>query len=271
MMRRSVLLATVTLVCVSERSFAQDDFSSTPKGYDDSFQTGDIPKPKEPELDPDLASENELNPDKSPDKNPDNDPSRDYAPPSFQVGATAGVNLPHMIGLGLDTMIGQQFGFAVNYGNATRTINSVDVGIRHTDVRFRWFPWSGSFFTGVAFGTHQLSGELNRSVQDTATKQMVAVHGKLTASARYFAPHIGWFSIWDSGFTLGCDFGWLVPSGVKSTFKSNFENLPSGVSEETLKATDEYKVMQKDLEDTAKKYASKPLPFLTLIRIGWMF
>jgi hypothetical protein len=271
MLKSGIFLAAAVAVSFSESIFAQEDLSTKPQGYDESFQTGDIPKPKEPELDPDLASEEELNPDKSPDKNPLNDPARDYTPPAFRVGATAGLYLPHVFGFGLDSLIGQHFGVGVNYGKTTRSINSVDVGIKHTDVRLRWFPWGSSFFTGVALGTHELTGELNRSVQDPTSKQTVSVRGKLTASARYAAPHIGWFSVWDSGFTMGCDFGWLVPSGVSTSFTSSFGSLPSGVTAETLEATNEYKEMKKDLEDSAKKYASTPVPFATLIRIGWMF
>jgi hypothetical protein len=29
--------------------------------------------------------------------------------------------------------------------------------------------------------------------------------------------------------------------------------------------------MKKDLEDSAKSYASKRLPFATFLRLGWMF
>jgi hypothetical protein len=272
MRQRPLILATAFFwQCLAGSIQAQDDLTAAPKGYDESFQTGDIPKPKEPELDPDLANENELSPDQSPDSNPDNDPARDRMSDLFMIGGSAAIALPHVLNLGIESMIGQRFGISVNYGNATRTLSSVDVGVRHTDLRLRWFPWAGSFFVGSAFGSHKLTGELNRVIYDSTTKQNIAVHGKLSASANYIAPHFGWFSVWDSGFTMGCDFGYLMPSGVKSSFSSNFGAIPSGVGEDSLRESGEYKEMRKDLEDSAKKYASMPLPFVTLMRIGWMF
>jgi hypothetical protein len=268
MRRRPLIFVTLMLPAFMSRVQAQDDLSVTPKGYDESFETGDIPKPKEPELDPDLANEDELNPDKISDSN---DGHFDHSPDQFMIGGTAGLTLPHVLNFGIDTVIWQRFGVAINYGNATRNLDSIDVGVRHTDIRFRWFPWAGSFFAGVAFGSQTLTGDLNRVIKESSTKQDIAVRGHITASANYFAPHFGWFSVWDSGFTMGCDFGYLTPAGVKSNFSSTFAGTPSGVSDDTLRESSEFKEMQKDLENSAKKYASTPLPFATLMRIGWMF
>jgi hypothetical protein len=241
-----------------------------PKGYDESFHTGDIPKPNTPELNPDMVNEDELNPDQNPDKNPLSDPGRDRVPEDFMIGATAALTFPHLLNLGLDTLIYHRFGVSLNYGNVTKSINSIDVAMKHTDVRLRWFPWESSFFVGAAVGQHQLSGEADRQVSEPTTKQKYATHGKLVAKANYIAPHFGWFSVWDSGFTLGCDFGYLVPSSPKATFTSSFANAPAG-SEDTLKDTAEYKKMKSDLEDSAKSYAGKKLPFASFLRIGWMF
>jgi len=274
---KSRLLAAVLsggILSFAPMTLAQDAENPSadpmPKGYDESFQTGDIPKPSAPELNPDITNEDELNPDKNPDKNPLSDPGRDRVPENFMIGATAALTFPHLINLGLDTLIYHRFGVSLNYGNVTKSINSVDVSMKHTDVRLRWFPWESSFFVGAAFGQHQMSGEVDRQVSEPTTKQKYATHGKLVAKANYIAPHFGWFSVWDSGFTLGCDFGYLVPSSPKSTFTSTFANAPAG-SEETLKETAEYKKMKSDLEGSAKSYAGKKLPFSTLLRIGWMF
>ncbi len=241
-----------------------------PKGYDESFQTGDIPKPSAPELNPDITSEDELNPDKNPDRNPQSDPGRDRVPENFMIGGTAALEFPHLLNMGLESLFYHRFGVSLNYGNVTKSINNIDVAMKHTDVRLRWFPWESAFFVGAAVGQHQMSGEVNRQVSEQTTKQKYATHGKLVATANYIAPHFGWFSVWDSGFTLGCDFGYLVPLSPKATFTSSFANAPAG-SDETLKDTAEYKKMKSDLDGSAKSYASKKLPFSTLLRIGWMF
>ncbi len=249
---------------------AQDDMAVKPKGYDDSFQTGDIPKPKEPELDPDLNSDNEISPDKSPEANPDNDTSLDRSDEMVRIGGSAAISIPHVLNLGLETMIQNRFGISLNYGNATRSLNSVDVGIQHADLRLRWFPWSTSLFFGVGLGVQKLNGELNRVIKDGPTGQNISVRGKLNASANFIAPHFGWFAVWESGLTLGCDFGYLIPSSSQSSFAASFGTIPSGVSEDSLRQSSEFKEMRKDLEDSAKRYASRPMPFITLMRIGWM-
>jgi hypothetical protein len=266
----------VLILSLADASFAADNDSAKSaepkaKGYDESFQTGDIPKPNAPDLDPDVVHEDEATPDTSPDSNPENDPNLDRTPAEYRYGVAASLALPHLVNLSLEGMFQDKFGISFNWGNVTRSLANVDVAMRHQDIRLKWFPMSSSFFVGVALGQHQLTGELYRDIKETTTNQTISTNGKLVASANYVAPHVGWFSVWDSGFTMGCDFGWLVPSGVSTSFTSSFGSLPSGVTAETLEATNEYKEMKKDLEDSAKKYASTPVPFATLIRIGWMF
>ena len=249
-----------------------DGHSSEPKakGYDESFQTGDIPKPDAPDLDPDMVHEDEANPDTAPDSNPENDPNLDRMPADYRYGAAASLALPHLVNLSLEGMFRDKFGISFNLGNVTRSLANVDVAMRHQDIRLKWFPMSSSFFVGLALGQHQLTGELYRDIKEMTTNQTISTHGKLVASANYAAPHVGWFSVWDSGFTMGFDVGYLIPFGVKDKFTGSFKNAPTG-TEDGLRDSNGYKGMKKDLEDSAKYYASKPLVFADLLRIGWMF
>lgn len=240
------------------------------KGYDDSFHTGDIPKPTTPDLDPDAPGGTELNPEQNPDLDPNNQVPSDILTSNFLIGPSASLSFPHIMNLGLETLIFRKYSISANYGNVTRSINDVDLAMKHMDLRFRWFPMDTSFFAGLAFGQHQMTGELDRDIKEPTTKTTVSTHGKLTASANYVIPHIGWFSIWDSGFTIGFDVGYLVPMSSDSKFTSSFSKAPEG-ADAALRETNEYKNMKKDLEDSAKAYASKPLPFATLLRMGWMF
>lgn len=243
------------------------------KGYDDSFQTGDIPKPTTPEMDPENVTDDELNPDQVPDRNPMNDPELDREPRDFRVGATASLALPHMLNFALESLIGSNMSVALNYGNVTRSLSNVDVSLKHQDIRFRWFPYSSSFFVGIGLGQHQLTGELDRNItiKGPDNKDIaVAARGKLSASAKYAVPHVGWFSVWESGFVVGFDVGYLFPTDTKSSFSHTFKNPPAG-SEGTLVETPEFKKLKNDLEDSAKKHASRPAPFTSLLRLGWMF
>jgi hypothetical protein len=263
--------ATAVFAKTIEKPAAQNS-EPLPKGYDESFQTGDIPKPTAPDLDPDNLGEDGLNPDQLPEMNPMNDPALDNEPRNYRLGLSASLSLPHMLNFALESMIGSNFSVSVNYGNVTRSLNNVDVSLKHQDIRLRWFPYSTSFFVGLGLGQHQLTGELDRTIKVSAESNAVSapVNGKLKASATYAVPHVGWFSIWDSGFVVGFDVGYLLPANSKSTFSHTFKNAPAG-SETALTESADFKKLKSDLEDSAKKHASRPTPFTSLLRLGWMF
>jgi hypothetical protein len=263
-------LQSPTLFAKTQEKATTKDSEPLPKGYDESFQTGDIPKPTSPDLDPDNLGEEGLNPDQLPEMNPMNDPSLDAEPRSYRVGVSASLSLPHMLNFAIDSMIGSNFSVSLNYGNVTRSLNNVDVSLKHQDIRLRWFPYSTSFFVGLGLGQHQLTGELDRNIKLITLNQTVSVHGKLDASATYAVPHVGWFSIWESGFVVGFDIGYLLPANSKSTFSHRFKDAPAG-TEATLTETADFKKLKSDLEDSAKKNASSPTPFTSLLRLGWMF
>lgn len=275
-------LMAISSLCLGETIVAGEDAQAQPsapergvpgtlpKGYDESFQTGDIPKPTSPELDPDAPGGGDFNPEQDPDLDPEKQVVSDILTSDFLIGPSAALSFPHIVNLGVESLIRRKYGVSINYGNVTRNINDVDIDMKHMDVRFRWFPMETAFFAGLALGHHQMTGELNRDIKEPTSKTTVSSHGKLTATANYVIPHIGWFSIWDSGFTMGFDFGYLFPLSPDSKFSASFSKAPEG-TEAALRETNEYKNMKKDLEDSAKSYASKPLPFATFLRLGWMF
>lgn len=241
-----------------------------PKGYDESFHTGDIPKPTSPEMDPDNLGEEEINPDQLPEMNPMNDPSLDNEPRDYRLGLSAALTLPHMLNFAIESMIKRNFSVSLNYGNVTRSLSNVDVSLKHQDIRFRWFPYESAFFVGLGVGQHQLIGEMDRSIKLTAESPVVVATGKLNASATYAVPHVGWFSVWESGFVVGFDIGYLLPSKSESKFSHSFSGASPG-TEATLTESGDFKKLKSDLEDAAKKHASQPTPFTSLLRIGWMF
>lgn len=241
-----------------------------PKGYDESFHTGDIPKPTSPELDPDNLDEEEMSPDQMPDLNPMNDPDLDREPRDFRFGVSAALAIPHMLDFALESQIQKRFAVSLNYGNVSRSLNNIDVSIKHQEVRARFFYKESSFFFGLGLGQHELIGELDRDIKTSETSQTVSAHGKLKATANYFVPHLGWLLTWDSGVILGFDVGYLIPSNAKSSFSHGFKNVGSETESALMESAD-FKKLKKDLEDSAKKYASSPTPFTSLLRLGWMF
>ncbi len=240
--------------------------------YESTFKTGDV-VPKTPaEGEPDTTGVEPLNPEKGPISNDNYDPDDSYSEAPVRFGFTGALEIPHIINVGVDSLIYRKYGLSINYGNVSRNINGVDVGMKHTDLRFRFHPFGGSFFGGVAVGQHTLIGEKKRDITLTVNSQPVTVPAalKLTAKANYVAPHIGWFTIWGPGFTMGLDIGWLVPSGATAKSEATFANLPPG-EEQAARNSPEFIKTQADLEDSAEAYAKKSMPFVTMLRVGWMF
>lgn len=250
-------------------AFAQDEApaddspsaeSATP--YSESFTSGEVTPAPPPELDDDAR------PEKDPDHDPLNDPSTDTMPENFRIGVTGALEFPHIVNFGLETLMYQKYGFSIDRGAVSRNINGIDVSIVHTDLRFRYHPWGGSFFGGIALGQHTLTGEKSRDI--TYSGATVKTNVKITAKSNYVTPHIGWFTIWEPGFTMGLDLGWLFPVSPKTTVDDTYSGLPAG-TEETFRNTAEYTKLKSDVDDSVQAYSKKSLPFVTMIRMGWMF
>lgn len=283
----AISLLCTTPLLLAKVSLAQDDKISpdteaadiellapepAPTNTDANLPAGNLQQPTDADLDPDFNKNGEeLKPSQDPEQDPHNAPSTDAVPDNFLVGASVALTVPHVRNLALESVFYHNYGVSLNYGTVTETISNIAISVKHTDIRFRWFPWKSSFFAGLALGQHTIKGELDREVAKiTGATKKVAIHGTLVASANYVAPQIGWFAIWDGGFTLGADIGYLLPSSPKSTFTSKIADPPAGTEAE-VKASKEYTDMKSDLEAAGNTLISKPIPLITIIRLGWMF
>lgn len=274
-----LLSIAVATLLMSQTVCAQDDAtittpsddqpsaqSATP--YNESFSSGEVTPAPPPD-----PSGDEVKPETNPDEDPLNDPSHDALPDNFRIGIAGALEIPHIIDYSVDLLMLQKFGFSIDHGSVSRSVNGIDVSIVHTDLRFRYHPGGGSFFTGFAIGQHTLTGEKSRdvSITDSSGKKITAsATVKATAKANYVAPHIGWFTIWEPGFTMGLDLGWLFPFSPKTTIEDSYSGVQAA-DVETLKATPEYQKNRSDANDTIEKNSKKSWPFVTMIRIGWMF
>lgn len=259
-----LLTTNTTLLAQAQVDGPSSDDGKTP--YTESFTTGDVvPAPLPVDEDVSDANRPLVNPE---DLEDDGDSRSD----TFMFGFTGALEVPHIINVGFETLTYRKFGMSLNYGNISRNVSGVDVGMKHSDIRLRYHPWAGSFFGGVAVGQHTLTGEKSKDISLTysGTTTVVPTTVKVSASSNYVAPHIGWFSVWESGFTMGLDLGWMVPTGAKSSVEATFSNLPAGAETE-LRNTPEFTKAKKEVEDAADSYIKKSLPFISMIRIGWMF
>ena len=283
MLRLPLLSVAVVALMIPRVARAQDDNtlttpttsadepsaqSATP--YNESFSSGEVTPAPPPD-----QNDSDVHPEKNPDDDPLNDPSRDALPDNFRIGITGALEIPHMIDYSVDMLMMQKYGFSIDRGSVTRSVSGIDVSIVHTDLRFRYHPGGGSFFAGFAIGQHTLSGEKSRDISlsdPTDPKKTISTNAtiKATVKANYVAPHIGWFTIWEPGFTMGLDLGWLFPFQSKTTIDESYSGVqPADV--DRLRATAEYQKARADANDTIEKNAKKSWPFVTMLRIGWMF
>ena len=110
-----------------------------------------------------------------------------------------------------------------------------------------------SFFGGINAGYQDFRVE---SAQNT----IPGAGYKITDGVKvfYITPHIGWFRVYASGFTIGSELGVRV---LVSTKRYTEHSGPGNYTPDVRKAVD----------DGMKFLAKKPLPFVTLLRMGYSF
>jgi hypothetical protein len=175
------------------------------------------------------------------------------------LGAHAALGFPHVLTAGLDLVTpGRAWGFALIAGAFTASgPESTNVGMTNTELQLRYHPWASAFYVGLGAGSHQVK------IDKTETIQGNSVKAEATVKASYLKPQFGWIWQYDSGFSIGMEFGYLSPSGSTTDFTSN---APA-----PAQATPEYANLEKDVKDNGDKFGKMGLPFVSLIRLGWMF
>lgn len=195
----------------------------------------------------------------------------------LRIGPTISLDIPHLVSTSLDATYNRTFGFSISASNFyrkfdTSEVKRAEVELRSFDVRFRWFPWQGSFFVGASYGKQAIGikGKKDLTLNFQGSSLTVPTHLKYTLDSTYFTPHLGWFATWDSGFTMGFEIGAQIPTSTKSELKVAFDNVGT-TAENEVKGSTEYKDAKKDVEDTGETLGKKVLPYINLIRIGWLF
>ncbi|MGE0173128.1 MAG: hypothetical protein AB7T49_10095 [Oligoflexales bacterium] len=190
----------------------------------------------------------------------------------FRVGPTVSLAFPHLGNASVEMMYKDSFSAGVSFGRFKRDMEDTAVEIRNWDVRARWHPFSGSFFLGAAYGNQGIVGsvktDLETKYQGIDVKVPTTI--RLAVDVNYLTPHFGWFAVWDSGFTMGFELGYQMPLKSDSELQVGFEDVTEEAETE-LKKSDEYKKEKKDIEDLAQTFGEKAIPYVNLIRIGYLF
>lgn len=119
-----------------------------------------------------------------------------------------------------------------------------NVSIYAFEGRGRWHPFGGAFLLGMAFGWQNFGV--------TGINGRPSAEGSL--SGVYLAPHLGWMWIFDSGFTIGTEFGVQIPLGARSL-------KTSGLTQKDVK----------DAHDALDPYLATVSPYINIIKLGYSF
>jgi hypothetical protein len=188
------------------------------------------------------------------------------------MGPSVAVGLPHPLTGALDIVYADLLGLSVSAGRSGTELDKTELEIRNWDVTLRWFPFSGSFFIGAAYGQQGIVGKrtVDLEVEASGVPLTVPTTLRLEIESTYLTPQLGWFARWDSGFVLGFDLGLQMPSAAKSELQTSFTNV-SAASEAAVVTSDDYIKNKKDVEDAAEMIGKQALPYISFLRMGWLF
>ena len=199
-------------------------------------------------------------------------------------GLHADLNVPHLINYGLDYWHSSRwFSISLNGGStnipanilksAIKDVDDPSVKISNLEGVARLHVFSGSFYVGLGYGNHSIEGAGNKSITITTPvpgSATVRLTDKIKSN--YVTPHIGWLWKLDMGLTFGFDVGYMAPSGATVDLKEEaLTPLPGGASLADFQATPEYQQARKEIVDASEQIGKKGVPYLALLRIGYMF
>ncbi len=188
---------------------------------------------------------------------------------NWRVGPTFNVAIvPPTVGV--DVMYKNQFSGGFHMGPFTYKSDDVDVKFNSWDIVGRWHPMQGSFFVGLGYVSQSLDLEASKKM-DAGAAQKIDTTLKVGVTTNYMMPHIGFMSVWDSGFTLGFEIGYKIHSSHSTDkLKANFDGATAGQVAAVISSS-EYKKLEKNVNDAAEKFGETNMPYINLLKIGYLF
>ncbi len=190
-----------------------------------------------------------------------------------RVGPTFALGFPHLVNYGIDVLWENTIGFAIATGKTkVETFKPLSAEISNVDARLRWFPFKTSFFLGAAYGTQKVSANAAMTLKTTVGGAVTKVPTEFEAEAEttYWTPHLGFFSIWEMGLTIGFELGAQLAVKSHTELDVTFKNL-TAAEEAEVKKSKVYLDQKEKTRDALKKIASETIPYVTLLRVGFMF
>lgn len=193
-------------------------------------------------------------------------------------GATISANVPHPIFGELEHRFTPKWSMGIGAGGLAVDSLQIDeiplkLSMAAVDARVRWHPWGGAFFLGAALGVQKVNGQASDNISVSAAGQTYVVNTSVTADivSAYLTPHLGWLWIWKSGFTVGFDFGVQLPINPNTQISIATNNNIANIGLDLIEHTQQYQDLQSKVQNDGDKLGKLPLPYMTVLRLGWMF
>jgi hypothetical protein len=212
----------------------------------------------------------------APRENPDERASDD-GPSVFRIGVLVGTGLPSLLSIGGTIKLTRFIGAGATFGLIPSVrlsyYGEAVLAYQHYDFYGRLYPFGGSFFLGAGVGYVTVNGSLDQTVdvssysqQDPRIPPSVSYSSQGSVKTLVLSPTLGFLHSFDSGFSVGLDFGVVLPiapSEIEFDSQVSAGDLPDAVKDQYLAPVDAQVV------DTLETIGRTPLPSVNL-RIGWI-
>lgn len=170
------------------------------------------------------------------------------------------LNFPHPLDLGFEVDFEDLIGLKVSKSlQPSYSKDNMDGKINDFNIQARGYPFRGGWFIGAAFGSHSFSGHKRESVNGFDTDFYA------DGRSNYFYPSTGYKLIFNGGFTLGFEIGWIFPQDGTGSVRTSQDNNPLVYSDP------DYQRYHRDAESTVRNYSNRGLPSIGLLELGWTF
>jgi len=194
----------------------------------------------------------------------------------LRIGAMVGVGVPSLLSFGGTLKLTRYFGAGVNVGLIPRVqlayYGEATLSYQAYDVYGRIHPFGGGFFVGTGVGYARATGTLDRRFDTSeyapaypGLPDAISSSSEGSVQALVLTPQLGYFHIFDGGFSVGVDFGAqipIAPSEIEFDTRLSYP-VPAELVEQYLGPNNQR------VRDTLETIGRTPLPAMNL-RIGWL-
>lgn len=170
------------------------------------------------------------------------------------------LSFPHLFDGSIEMVFSEVFG--IKYSQNLTSNSVIDNNRIHFDnkkIALRTYPGRGAWFLGLGYGHH----EINVDRTDTINGFDTTTYARIKSD--YLIPATGFKWVYESGFSLGVEVGWIFAMN-NSTAISSDQDLNPFVTNDP-----DYSRRRKDAEDSINKYVNSGTISICLLEIGYTF